>query len=336
MKLPLASLTPDEISSDLALKNKFTGKQIFSWIHKCVFNFDKMTDLSKNLRAELPEKAVTVSSTIEEEFSGDDSSVKFKIKLIDGLFIEAVLLIDKTGRKTICVSSQVGCAMGCKFCRTGLMGLKRNLEAYEIIEQYLLIKARYEEISNIVFMGMGEPLANIDNVRKSILILNNKLGAGMSTRRITVSTCGIIKGIENLLEYGPKVRLAFSLITANPELRKKLIPSAKNNPLPDIKKALLKYQEKTGKRITYEIVLLNGINDSKKHIDELISFIPPVKVNINIIPWNSAEELDYKASNPKTIRDIIETLKSRNFPVTQRFRRGKGINAACGQLFTNS
>ena len=336
MKLPLAALTPVEIAASLSLKNKFTGKQIFSWIQKSVFNFDKMTDLAKNLREELKEKAVSVSSQIEEEFPGNDSSIKFKIMLKDGLAIESVLLTDKTERKTLCVSSQAGCGMGCKFCRTGLMGLKRNLEAYEIVEQYLLIKERYGDISNIVFMGMGEPLANIDNLRKSILILNNKNGTGMSLRRITVSTCGIISGIENLIENGPNVRLAFSLITANPELREDLIPSAKINPLPELKKVLLKFQEKTGKRITYELVLLGGINDSKKHIDEIINFIPPVKVNVNIIPWNSAEELDYKAPDYKTIQDIIKTLENRNIPVTKRFRRGKGINAACGQLFTSS
>lgn len=334
MKTPLASLFPDEITSRLSLKNSYTGKQVFSWLHKSVFDFDIMTDLSKNLRAELNKKAMAVSSRIEENLPGDDGSNKLRILLSDNISIESVLLKDKNNRITLCISSQAGCAMGCKFCRTGIMGLKRNLKSFEIVEQFLLAKSVYGEISNIVFMGMGEPLANPDNVRKAILILNNEDGSCISLRRITISTCGIVKSIKELSKNGPFVRLAFSLITADENLRKELVPSAKNNPLPEIKKALLEYQVKTGKRITYEIVLLDGINDSIEEAERIVNFIPPLKVNINIIPWNKAKELDFRPPSPEKIKKIIEFFKLKNIPVTQRFRRGKGINAACGQLLT--
>jgi 23S rRNA (adenine2503-C2)-methyltransferase len=334
MKKPLAALLPEEITSEMSLKNKYSGKQIFSWIHKCIFDFDKMTNLPKSLREELNKKTAAVTSEIAETVPGEDGSYKFRILLKDNISIEAVLLSDRNNRKTLCISSQAGCGMGCRFCRTGLMGLKRNLEANEIVEQYLLVKSAYGDISNIVFMGMGEPLANMKNVRKAILILNNENGSGISLRRITVSTCGIIKGIKNLTENGPNVRLAFSLITADEKLRRQLVPSAKSNTLPEIKKALINFQEKTGKRITYEIVLLAGVNDSIVQAEKLAAFIPPLKVNINIIPWNSAEELDFKPPSPEKVNKITQFLKSKNIPVTQRFRRGKGINAACGQLLT--
>ncbi|RKX85900.1 MAG: 23S rRNA (adenine(2503)-C(2))-methyltransferase RlmN, partial [Spirochaetes bacterium] len=335
MKIPVAALMPEEINSLFQLSRKYQGEQIFKWIQGGTLGFESMTNVSKTLRASLAEKAL-ISSHVAETLVDSDGTVKLKLKLYDNYFIETVLLKDKRGRKTACLSTQAGCGMGCAFCRTGKMGLKRNLTDYEIVEQFLLLVSKYgssdEGIKNIVFMGMGEPLENLANLKKAIGIFHHEDGNGIGFRRMTISTCGIVPRIIKLADTGLPVRLAFSLITADPDLRKKLMPVSLKYPLKEVKKALVYYQEKTGKRITLEIVLLGGINDREEDIEYLLKFISPLKVLVNIIPWNPAEDIPFSEPSAERVNWFRDRIVNAGIPVIERFRRGRGINGACGQL----
>lgn len=331
--VPIASLVPEEINALFSLERSFIGEQIFRWIHKDVFDFQKMSDLPKELRNSLQRQAAVLSSRITDEIRDKDGTLKARIELRDKRSADAVLLIDGKGRRTACLSTQVGCGMGCRFCKTAQMGLIRNLTDYEIVEQFLLLRSAYGEISNIVFMGMGEPLLNLDNLRKAVVVFNHPKGSGMSMRRMTVSTCGLVSGIGDLTANGPFIRLAFSLITADPSLRKVMVPSARKNSLREIRQSLLEYQRKTKKRITLEIVLLDGVNDRKRDVEALVDFVYPLDVVVNIIPWNMAEGLNFRMPAPDKVKRFQKKLEERGISVTQRYRRGRGVNAACGQLY---
>ena len=334
----LSGLLPDEITGITGLKQSYRGKQIFKWIHSGVNSFEEMTNLSAQMRDDLSSSFAIYSSEISTEAAGDDGTIKITVKLSDGHFVEAVLLEDETGRKTACLSSQAGCAMGCKFCRTGTMGLLRNLTPGEIVEQFLLLQNKYGKISNIVFMGMGEPFENLDSVRKSIEIFHHKEGQNIGLRRITISTCGIIRGISSLAAEGPAVRLAVSLVSADQDTRTELMPITKSNPLPELKKALKLYQQNTGKRFTLEYVLLGGINDTLKDAEKVRHFIGNMKAAVNVIPWNPAEGLPFKEPGEEKVGLFTDRLEELGVTVTRRYRRGRGINGACGQLavFENS
>jgi 23S rRNA (adenine2503-C2)-methyltransferase len=332
MKINLTGLLPEEIASTFPTLKRFRSTQLFRWLHKAVFDFNAMTNLPKDLRALLAQSSLTVSSRIIQSQKASDASAKFKVRLSDGKHIETVLLSDKTGRNTICVSTQVGCAMGCAFCGTAGMGFIRNLSAHEIVEQYLLLKALTTPISHIVFMGMGEPLANLSEVSKAIALLHHPEGSGIGLRRMTISTCGYLPGLLKLTKTGPHVRLALSLISADPETRGMLLPQAKANPLPELKQALQAYQQLTGKRITMEIVLLPGVNDTQRDIVMLQRFTKQLKTVINIIPWNKINGLAFREPTKKELADFITLLTKSGFNVTQRYSKGRSINAACGQL----
>jgi 23S rRNA (adenine2503-C2)-methyltransferase len=331
-KTYLAGLLPEEISEIFPAAKSFRSTQIFEWIHKPVFELEAMSNLPGDLRACLSERAVTLSSRIIQTVRAADKSLKYRIRLEDQAQIEAVLLMDRAGRITACLSTQAGCGMGCAFCGTARMGFIRNLGVHEIIEQYLLLKSQEKGISHIVFMGMGEPLANLVEVRKAICILHHPSGAGLSYRKMTVSTCGLTAGIEDLAGQGPYVRLALSLVTADPDLRKKLLPAAKANPLPQLKQALLAWQKATGKRITLEIVILPGVNDRKEDFEALKDFALPLEAVINVIPWNKVQGLPFTEPGPRQVADFINQVRQRGLKVSERFRRGRSINAACGQL----
>lgn len=338
MERILSGLLPDEITKTLDLQQSFRGRQIFKWIHRGVTSFEEMTDLPKALRSSLIETEKLFSSEISKEVVSDDGTVKITVKLSDNTFVEAVLLEDETGRKTACLSSQAGCAMGCAFCRTGAMGLLRNLEAGEIIEQYLLLQNRYGRIPNIVFMGMGEPFANTENVKKAIRIFHHPEGPNIGLRKITISTCGIVSGIEDLTINGPAVRLAVSLVSADPEVRTRIMPITKSNSLSELKKSLKQYQKTTKKRFTLEYVLLGGINDTLKDAEKVRHFLDNMKAVVNVIPWNPADELNFAEPSEERVAAFLTRLEELNVPVTRRYRRGRGINGACGQLavFENS
>lgn len=332
-KTSLTGLSPEEICSAVGLKEKYRGKQIFEWLNKSA-DFDQMTNLPADIRNRLNSSFKIFSSTVVASDTDSDNTAKIALQLFDGLIIEAVLLSDENSRKTACLSSQAGCAMGCTFCRTGKMGLRRNLRAAEIIEQYMHLKKLYGEIDNIVYMGMGEPLKNTYEVIKSLLFFTGDKSLNMSARRITISTCGVIEGINRLTTEAPPVRLAVSLVSADPDTRARIMPVTKKNSLPDLKKSLLKYQEAGGRRITLECAIIRGINDSPRDASLIADWAEGLSVNVNVIPWNPASEIDYKEPEPSKLDLFCRELDKRKITYTRRFRRGRGLNAACGQLAT--
>ena len=242
------------------------------------------------------------------------------------------MLTDREERKTACVSCQVGCAMNCAFCQTGHLGLARNLNASEIVEQFLALEKHAGLLDNIVFMGMGEPMMNLPNVRKAISILTSKDGRALSSRRITISTSGVIKGIYDLADNGPSIRLAVSLTTADTELREKLMPICQTNPLPKLKEAINYFSKKTGKRVTLEAALLHNTNTNYESAKNMIQFARGLDVHINLIPWNPVEGLEFSEPSTKECKDFLNQIEKANLNVTLRTRRGREIGGACGQL----
>ncbi len=331
-KIPLTGLFPNEIASEMSFEKAFRGSQIYRWIYSGAGSFDEMTDLGKKDREALAEKAVILSSSVSKTLNDPDGTVKLQISLHDGLAVETVLLTDRDGRKTACVSCQAGCAMGCAFCHTGQLGFARNLTAGEILEQFLFLEKSSGKLDNIVFMGMGEPMLNLDEIRKSIRILTDKKGRNLSARRITISTSGIIKGIYDLADNGPSVRLAVSLTTADEELRKILMPVSAGNPLSELKKAIDYYARKTGKRVTLEAALMKDVNTGKKSAEQLIDFASGIDVNVNLIPWNPVSTLPFKEPSREETKHFASFLENAGINVTLRTRRGRSIGGACGQL----
>ncbi|MGP1586801.1 MAG: 23S rRNA (adenine(2503)-C(2))-methyltransferase RlmN [Treponemataceae bacterium] len=330
--IPIASMHPKELTETLELKQLFRGKQIFQWIARGADSFEKMTNLPQDLRNLLCSKAVIFSSKISQKLTDPDGTVKLQLTLQDENCIETVLLTDIKNRKTACVSCQAGCAMKCSFCKTGTLGFKRNLTPYEIVEQFLHLERECGKLDNIVFMGMGEPMLNLDAVRKAISILTDENGRGLSARRITLSTCGIIKGIYDLADNGPKIRLAVSLTTANKDLREKIMPITQTNPLPELKKAIEYFIKKSGKRCTLEAVLIGDKNTDKDAAENLIKFAKNMDVHINLIPWNPVKELSFKEPTKAECKKFFGYLNEANLKVTFRTKKGEKIGGACGQL----
>ena len=328
----LTGLLPEEICEQLNLSQAFRGKQIFKWVGNGVKDFDAMTNLSLDLRKQLKEKSSLRSSEISNVLKDPDGTIKLQIKLQDGNAIETVLLTDKEGRKTACVSCQAGCAMKCAFCMTGTLGLSRNLEANEIVEQFLYLEEIAGKLDNIVFMGMGEPMQNLSGIRKCIQILCHKDGRALSSKRITLSTCGVIKGIYDLADNGPHIRLAVSLTTANEDLRNELMPVNLGNPLLELREAIKYYAEKSGKRVTLEAALLHDKNTDKISAENMINFAKGIDVNINLIPWNPVSILPFTEPGNNEVHRFVETLEKAGLNVTLRTRRGRKIGGACGQL----
>ncbi len=331
-KLALAGLLPHEITEQLSLAPAFRGKQIFEWIGRGVTDFDQMTNLPSSIREELNEKAVLRSSQVTKVLKDPDGTIKLQITLNDGLAVETVLLTDKEDRKTACVSCQVGCAMNCQFCQTGNLGLARSLTASEIVEQFLFLEQHAGPLSNIVFMGMGEPMMNLSGVRKAIQVLTDKGGRNLSGRRITLSTSGVIKGIYDLADNGPLIRLAVSLTTADPELREQIMPIGRTNPLPELRKAIDYYAKKSGRRVTLEAALLHDKNTTDESAKNMIDFAKGIDVNINLIPWNPVEGLPFTEPTSSECRTFVSKLEKAGLNVTLRTRRGREIGGACGQL----
>lgn len=331
-KRAITGLLPDEINSLFSIKEKFRGKQIFQWIAKGVESFSEMTNLPQLLRDKLEEEALLRCTSVSKVLKDPDGTIKLQISLNDGYCIETVLLTDEEDRKTACVSCQVGCAMACAFCQTGKLGFARNLTAAEIVEEFFHLEKIAGKLDNIVFMGMGEPMLNLPEIRKAIEILSSPAGRNLSTRRITLSTSGIISGIYDLADNGPELRLAVSLTAATQELREKLMPVAKANKLPELSEAIRYYIEKTGKRCTLEAALLSGVNTRKEDAAAMKSFVGDMPVHINLIPWNPVEGLEYKEPSVSECNSFIKELKKLSLNVTQRTRRGRKIGGACGQL----
>lgn len=331
-KISITGLLPEEITEKLGISPAFRGKQIFEWIGKGVESFDQMKNIGAQLIEELNQKAVLRCCSVSKVLKDPDGTIKLQISLRDGMAVETVLLTDREGRKTACVSCQVGCAMNCAFCQTGTLGLARSLTPSEIVEQFLFLEKHAGPLSNIVFMGMGEPMMNLNAVRKAIQVLTDKRGRNLSSRRITLSTSGVISGIYDLADNGPNIRLAVSLTTADPDLRLKLMPVTKNNPLPELRKAIDYYAKKSGRRVTLEAALLHDTNTGESSAKNMIEFAEGINVNINLIPWNPVETLPFSEPSNNECRDFVKKLEAKGLNVTLRTRRGREIGGACGQL----
>lgn len=333
-QIVLTGLLPSEICEQLELPQKFRGTQIFKWIGSGVTDFDAMTNLSAELRSSLKEKALLRSSTVSNVLKDPDGTIKLQISLHDGNAVETVLLTDREGRKTACVSCQAGCAMKCAFCQTGTLGLSRNLTAGEIVEEFFYLESISGKLDNIVFMGMGEPMQNLSAIRRAIEILCHKDGRALSSKRITLSTCGIVKGIYDLADNGPSIRLAVSLTTANEDLRKELMPVARasENNLQELRKAVSYYAEKSGKRVTLEAALMHEKNTDDASAVNMIDFARGIDVNINLIPWNPVSSLPFEEPSKNEVSRFVEKLEKAGLNVTLRTRRGRKIGGACGQL----
>ena len=333
----LAGYPIGELAKILAHYPPFRSRQIYQWIISGAGSFDEMNNLPVSLREELANNFSLIPGEVSSEFSDPDGTIKLGINLEDGVVIEAVILRDQEDRKTACLSTQAGCSMNCVFCKTGRLGIKRNLSAAEIAGQFLHLRRKEPLTSHIVIMGMGEPLLNLEEMRKAVSFFMDPLGLNISKRRITVSTCGIVKGILDIAERGPDIRLALSLTTAREELRQQLMPMGRENTLPLIKEALLRYQKKREHRLTLEMVLLGGINMSMEDANAVADFSRGLNVVINLIPWNSVEGLEFngqplRSPTHKETALFSAALESRGLKVTQRMRRGNNISGACGQL----
>ncbi len=334
--ISLYGLTSAEINEKLKLEKKFHGKQIYQWLIRGIYNFDEMTNLSKVLREKLIKKYKSaISSKVIDTQIDESGATKLAIELADGAIIESVMLVDKNDRKTACLSSQVGCAMGCKFCRTGTMGLIRNLSSAEIIEQFVHLK-KLGNITHIVYMGMGEPLANFSQVLDSINFFHREDAFFISLRRITISTCGVVNGINKLTEQNLNVKLAVSLVSADNPLRSEIMPINNTYNLQKLKKSLLHYQNKCNSRFTLEYCMLSGLNCDLNSAKKLASFTNGLDAVVNLIPWNPAAELPYKTPSNEEINQFTSYLDKLNIKYARRFTRGREVNGACGQLATET
>ncbi len=329
----LTGLLPHEIATACEFDRPFRGIQVFKWISRGATSFEDMTNIPAQERSRLSGLFPSLLGTsVDGRYQDEDGTVKLKLRLSDGAAVETVLLTDIEGRRTACLSTQVGCPMACAFCRTGRLGFLRNLEASEIVEQYLHLARLFGRPSNLVFMGMGEPLLNLAGVRKAVEVLSNPEGHGLSLRKITVSTCGLPEEIRALADQGPLVRLAVSLTSADEETRSRLMPVNRTHGLGELKEALLYYQARTGDRITLEAVLLGGQNDGPEDARALVEWSRPLKVQVNLIPWNPVPDLPFQEPSRRAVEAMVQVLEAAGIPCTRRMRRGRGILGACGQL----
>jgi 23S rRNA (adenine2503-C2)-methyltransferase len=311
----------------------YRGKQLHDWIYnKGVRSLADISVFPKQWRAEVAEIPIG-RSTIHYRSVAPDGTVKYLLKLADGFIIETVG-IPTEKRLTVCVSTQVGCPMACDFCATGKGGYKRNLARHEIVDQVLTVQEDFQQrVSNIVFMGMGEPLLNTDNVLAAIQSLNQDVGIGQ--RNITVSTVGIRDHIRLFAQNQLQVTLAVSLHAPNQTLREKLIPSARPYKIDDLLTECREYVEITGRRVSFEYILLAGVNDLPEHAAELAKRLRGFQSHVNLIPYNPISEVDYQRPNRDRIQAFVKVLKQHHIAVSVRYSRGLEADAACGQLRAN-
>ena len=323
------------------LKNQnipsYRAKQIHEWLwKKRVVNFNEMTSLSLSLRDLLEQNFSLNAVKIHKAERSNDGTIKYSLKLHDSKLVEGVLIPSKK-RLTACISSQVGCSLSCTFCATGTLKLERNLNYAEIYDQIFILNEEAllnfgKPLSNIVYMGMGEPLLNYENLLKSIELVSSKNGLSMSPKRITVSTAGIAKMIKKLADDEVRFNLAISLHSSDDKKREEIMPINKSINLEELKESIKYFFEKTGTRITYEYILLKDINDSLDDAHELVKFCKSTPCKVNLIEYNSVDNIPFqKASNNKTEK-FINFLNEKNVIVNLRRSKGKDINAACGQL----
>lgn len=339
LKKNIRTLSLEDLKIFLSKNNEkaFKAKQIYEWLWKrSLSDFAQMNNISKKLRQLLSDNFTLNTVKVNSIFKSTDGTIKSSFLLNDGKIIEGVL-IPSNNRITACISTQVGCALGCKFCATGNIGFIRNLEAEEIYDQVVLIAKQAQEyyqktLTNIVYMGMGEPMLNYDNVMKSIELITSKDGLAISPHRITISTSGITTMIKKFADKNLKVNLAISLHSANDNIRSSIMPVNKKYPIKDLIEALKYYYSKTNMRIKIEYLLLKNVNDTEMDVKELLAFCKNFPVKINIIEYNPTDDNDFEKPDEKNISLFAKLLKDKNLVVNIRKSRGKDIDAACGQL----
>ncbi len=314
----------------------YKGRQVYAWIYKVrQHDFTMMTDLTKDIRQKLDEEYTFELFECIKELESTDGTRKFMFRLADGSLIETVMIPD-ADRTTICISSQVGCALGCKFCATGTMGLKRNLEPGEIVGQLLYIKNKYgsDSFSNIVLMGMGEPLSNYDNVMAALGIISDNDGLGVSAKKITISTSGITPKIVELANRPTKYRLALSLHAAMQEKREKIVPIGKTFVLGELMEAIRYYTKTTKSQVSIEYIILKGFNHSNQDANALVKLLHGIPCKVNLLAYNPVDGLDFGRPSEDEVNEFAKLLYPRLPAVTVRKSRGPDISAACGQLVT--
>lgn len=331
---PLSDYTLEELESEFVRlgQPKFRARQTIKWYHeKLATSFEQMTDLPKELRAKLPEGFLFDATGVSKKHESKDGTIKLLMGLADGESIETVM-IPEDGRRTICISTQAGCPVQCGFCASGIGGVKRNLIAGEIVEQLVHMRRAGVHITNVVLMGIGEPLLNYSNTSRALRIMNASWGLGIGWNRITLSTVGILDKVEQLVKDGLTPNLAMSLHAPSDELRRDLIPTMKKYTVNQIIEAAVDYKKATGKDVTFEYVLLNGVNDDRKHAMELGRRVGGTGIKVNVIPFNRVPEFSYQAPPPSRVDTFVKTLGAFKVFVSVRRRRGDDISAACGQL----
>ncbi len=316
-------------------KEKFRARQLYSWIYaKSVFDFSKMTNIPKSLQKIFQGMFSTELLEIKEVLSSSDGSRKFAFAAGDAHIIESILMPEKE-RNTLCISSQIGCRMGCKFCVTGKIGFKRNLTAAEIVAQVVAVKEYLRgtcegRITNIVFMGMGEPIDNLDNVLTAITILKESIGLDFSYRRITISSVGLIDGLKTLPLKTASI--AISLNAADDTTRSRLMPINRLYPIGKIVDYVRSFQGPNRIRTTFEYVIIKDVNDSQEDARQLVELLKGVKCKINLIPYNESPHVEFKAPDPKSVTMFHDYLYGQHFTTMIRDSRGRDITGACGQL----
>jgi 23S rRNA (adenine2503-C2)-methyltransferase len=325
----------EELCSELKKigESSYRASQIFNWLYvRGAMSFDEMTNLSKSLREKLKEYYAFPVFKLREQYKSNDGVEKFVFQLYDSSCIETVLIKSKE-RKTICLSTQSGCKFSCAFCSSGALGFNRSLKVSEILEQILYIQyVLKNKITNYVFMGIGEPLDNYDNLVKALQIMNDPKGLNAGARRITVSTCGVIPGIEALKNFDMQINLSISLHATNDKTRSMIMPVNKLYPISKLLKACKHYFDKTNRIITFEYTLIKGVNDSANDADKLADMVKDLDAKVNIIPYSPSVNKKFEPSPEETCNMFFRVFREKNVNFTVRRSKGKDISAACGQL----
>ena len=335
-KIDIKSLQKEEILEAFSEKKypKFRAEQVYDWLqNKGAESFDEMTNLSKDLRKELGENFEIKNCRILKKLvSSIDETVKYLFCMDDGETVESVVMKYKYGY-TICISTQVGCKMGCSFCASAIGGFTRNLYASEMLSEVMTAQRDLNiKISHIVLMGTGEPLDNYDNVLRFLRLVTDENGQNVSMRHISLSTCGIVPKIYDLAEENLQLTLSVSLHAPNDEIRKRTMPVAKTYSMDEVLKACKYYAKKTSRRISFEYALISGVNDKSENAEQLCKRLKGILCHINLIPVNEIKERDYKKSREPDIKNFVSVCEKNGFPVTVRRTLGSDINASCGQL----
>ena len=333
--LDLKSMTLEEITSLLKEWGEpaFRGKQVFRWLHRGVTSFEDMSDLSKTLRDKLAENCFITAPQVErKQVSKLDGTVKYLWRLGDENCVETVLMRYHHGN-TVCISSQVGCRMGCRFCASTLDGLERNLTPSEMLDQiYAIQRDTKKRVSNVVVMGTGEPLDNYENLLRFLQLISDENGLHISQRNITVSTCGIVENMRRLADEKLQITLALSLHGSTQEKRQELMPVAKKYAMDEVLDACRYYFDQTGRRITFEYSLVGGVNDTEADAENLCRLVGGLNCHVNLIPVNPIKEREYTASKRRDVQSFQTRLEKRHINATVRREMGRDIDGACGQL----